>query len=301
MTMDKTENASPQKALAAHATGAGSLACPICRQGLIRENHSLQCAKGHAFDLSAKGYVNLLMSQDKHSQDPGDNKEMVQARRRFLDKGFYQPLAEGLSSCVNAILNDVSAGGQTVRLLDAGCGEGYYTGHIRKSLDQFDRRVAMVGMDISKEAIKAAASRYQSVFFAVASLFKLPVADASQDILINCFAPACDSEFRRALSKDGRLVAVIPGKDHLFSFKSLLYETPTRNDEKEPELPSFALESKTVIRDSIFMEDSQTLQDLLTMTPYFWRTPAEGVQRLMKTPSMSTDIEFLILVYRPIA
>jgi 23S rRNA (guanine745-N1)-methyltransferase len=133
------------------------LACPVCGLSLAQGEKSLSCTNGHSFDLSAKGYVNLLLSRDKHSHDPGDNKEMVASRRRFLDKGFYLPLAAGLAKTVSEIAQAKHPNGDPCAILDAGCGEGYYTGHIHKTLSESGLSFKLSGMDISKEAVRAAA------------------------------------------------------------------------------------------------------------------------------------------------
>lgn len=59
--------------------------------------------------------------QYKHSKSPGDNKEMVIARRAFLDKGFYSPLIDKLINFYQEFASDNAI------MLDAGCGEGFYT------------------------------------------------------------------------------------------------------------------------------------------------------------------------------
>jgi hypothetical protein len=56
-----------------------------------------RCAGGHCFDIASQGYTHLLPVQNKRSRDPGDSKEMVAARRRFLDAGCYQPIAAAVA------------------------------------------------------------------------------------------------------------------------------------------------------------------------------------------------------------
>lgn len=46
----------------------------------------------------------MLPVQNKRSRDPGDSKEMVAARRRFLNAGFYQPIAAAVGRTVLADL-----------------------------------------------------------------------------------------------------------------------------------------------------------------------------------------------------
>ena len=61
--------------------------------------------------------MNLLPVQFKHSTEPGDNKQMMQARREFLEAGFYEPMAKAVAIMIDA--------NQPTHLLDLGCGEGY--------------------------------------------------------------------------------------------------------------------------------------------------------------------------------
>ena len=67
------------------------LICPICAQPLIKLDKAMKCEKGHSFDIASAGYCNLLVGS-KPGDFIGDSKEMVMARRRFLDSGAYEPL-----------------------------------------------------------------------------------------------------------------------------------------------------------------------------------------------------------------
>src|SRR5690606_4067516 len=91
--------------------------CPLCQQPLHLSAKQYQCANRHSFDIAREGYVNLLPVQHKNSKDPGDNKDMMQARRDFLHAGWYAPLAQAVSDTVTKLAPDT--------LLDLGCGEGY--------------------------------------------------------------------------------------------------------------------------------------------------------------------------------
>ena len=121
------------------------LCCPVCGSPLERQAHCLRCPKGHSYDIARQGYVHLLPVNRMNSQLPGDNPDMVRSRSRFLSGEYYRPLAEGLAEAVAK-----TAPGQGL-LLDAGCGEGYYTAVLRERLP----RLSCVGIDISKEAAGA--------------------------------------------------------------------------------------------------------------------------------------------------
>ena len=92
--------------------------CPICHTPLTLQDSSYRCEKSHSFDKAKEGYVNLLPVQFKQSKQPGDNKAMVNARREFLEQGYYLPLQERIVALFKEYLSDNTA------LLDAGCGEG---------------------------------------------------------------------------------------------------------------------------------------------------------------------------------
>ena len=68
--------------------------CPLCEKPLSREAKNWHCENGHTFDVARQGYVNLLTVQQKHSLNPGDTREMVGARRQFLEAGYYLPLGK---------------------------------------------------------------------------------------------------------------------------------------------------------------------------------------------------------------
>lgn len=171
--------------------------CPLCAAPLTRGEHAYTCPAGHSFDLAAAGYTHLLPANRKHSKNPGDDKAMVTARSAFLDKGYYAPLANAL--CDLAARDCVPH----PALLDCGCGEGYYTATLAARLAQEGRSGPIAGVDISKFALRRAAKRVKEGEFAVASVYHLPVADESVDLLFNVFSPLCPQEFARVLLPGG--------------------------------------------------------------------------------------------------
>ena len=155
------------------------LTCPFCLEALELESRTLICPNGHTFDIDKEGYLNLL-----RKRLPGDTKEMLQARRAFLEHGFYQPLSDAINTLVAERIPSL----QAISLLDAGCGEGYYLGCLQQALSEQTNRC--VGLDISKEAIRMAAKRYPNIDFVVANLKEpLPLQDNTFQLILNIFAP----------------------------------------------------------------------------------------------------------------
>ena len=149
------------------------LTCPVCGGVLHREERSLRCGAGHCYDIARQGYVNLLRSNQSKSKRHGDDKRMVAARTAFLDAGYYAPLRDAVA----AAAAEFTAGDADV--LDAGCGEGYYTAQVLHTLQQQGRTPSVCGVDISRDALICAHRRAPELTLAVASIAHLPVADAS--------------------------------------------------------------------------------------------------------------------------
>ena len=153
------------------------LTCPLCQAPLATVENGVACSAGHRFDRARQGYLNLLPVQHKNSRDPGDNAAMVEARRRFLEAGHYAPLARRLAELV--------AERQPTCWLDIGCGEGYYSAQIAEAAPQ----AAGYALDISREAVKRGSKRSPQLTWLVASMARVPLADASCDVIVSVFSP----------------------------------------------------------------------------------------------------------------
>ncbi|MBV9230780.1 MAG: rRNA (guanine-N1)-methyltransferase, partial [Chloroflexi bacterium] len=130
------------------------LACPVCGAQFGSADKTLRCANGHSFDIAREGYVNLLLKKL-----PGDSKEMLVARRNFLERGCYRPLSDAINELVYGCLREqqgASDEAETANILDAGCGEGYYVGRLQHYLSTQQVPVSCwsIGIDISKEAVR---------------------------------------------------------------------------------------------------------------------------------------------------
>ena len=265
------------------------LCCPICEQMLERVERSYVCAKRHCYDVAKEGYVNLLPANRKNSKDPGDDKDMVSARTRFLDGEHYAPLRNALA--------ELAVERKPKVVLDSGCGEGYYTAGVCAALRESGLDTRVAGVDLSRSALKKAARRTKEAEFAVASVYHLPVADHSVDLLLNCFSPLALEEFRRILCPEGTFLYVVPGAKHLWELKQVLYEKPYENTEEETAYESFSYE--TIVPVDFTMElDAPALQDLFRMTPYCWKTPKTGIERMNALDGLNVTASFRIHVFR---
>lgn len=269
--------------------------CPVCGKPLEQQEKRYCCSNRHNFDRAKSGYVNLLPIKGKHSKVPGDNKLMVAARQEFLHEGYYFPLCEQLCEVVNAHLSKDS---RAIFVLDAGCGEGYYTSHLHHSLKETGVAAQVMGVDISKFALDKAAKKDKDIAYAVGSIFHLPVGDDCCDLLLNVFAPYCGEEFLRVLKPNGLMVMVIPGEQHLWELKQVLYDVPYPNEVKDYTLDGFEMVDRKFVQEQIELRCQKDIDNLFKMTPYYYKTPQEGVERLSVLSALKTKIEFEILLYQ---
>ena len=262
------------------------LKCPICGADFSLIDKTLKCENNHCFDFAKEGYVNLLLS-GKSGDDRGDNKEMARSRRDFLNSGYYAVLADAVGECVKKY----TAEGDSV--LDICCGEGYYTDYLSK---RFQRDY--YGFDISKNMVRLAGKRKCEASFFVANISSIPVKSSSVKLAFHLFAPFHAAEFGRILADDGVLVTAVPGKNHLYRLKSVLYNTPYTNDEKPPKADGLTLIDKVRVNSEVTLNGQQDINALFQMTPYYYHTPSEGMSRLEALDTLTTEIEFILYIYK---
>lgn len=274
------------------------LSCPVCRAPLQMdtEARSLRCAAGHSFDRARQGYWNLLLAQRKKSKDPGDNSEMIQARRRFLDSGYYWLIADRL----NQLLIDELAGIQTPRLLDLGCGEGYYTTQMEEALNAAGFSAQIAGLDISKHAVKAACKRSDTIDWLVATGAAIPLPDASLDALTLMFSRVMPGPMAQVL-KPGALLAVVwPGPAHLLELRELIYDE-VRQREYDPgsELEALFEHQRTETLSFDFeIDNAQGIDDLLTMTPHGQRIKSASHSAILERGQIHCRADIRVGLYR---
>lgn len=267
--------------------------CPLCQRPLTATDKLFSCSQNHSFDIAKEGYVNLLPVQQKNSKAPGDNKEMMQARRDFLHAGWYQPLADAVCKMLQPL--------QIKQLLDLGCGEGYYSGQIQQALPQCQ----IYGLDISKNAIKQAAKSNKSLQFCVASAFKLPFIDQCFDSIVRIYAPSAADELVRVLKQDGYLLTVTPGPEHLFEMKQAVYAEPRLHDDAIEQIAGFNHQQRQRLSFSLDFSQPADVLALIQMVPLAWKFTAELKQQFAEqfsnnssSNSNGISIDFLLDLYQ---
>lgn len=262
------------------------LMCPVCRQSLNLTERTWRCEQGHSYDVAKQGYVNLHVVQHKHSKNPGDTPESVDARRAFLQSGYYQPLQQAVVALLKQL--DVKA------ILDIGCGEGYYTSAMQQVVEQ------CVGVDIAKNAVQRAAKLNTEVTWVVGTGATLPVLDQSMDACTSLFSPIPQAEIARVLKDEGYLIVVTPASEHLYAMREALFEqvnphTPEKFVEQLQDL--FELKQEQII-DTPFVLDQQALKNLIAMTPYAYKASPERRLQLEQQSQLEVTASFQIYVFQ---
>lgn len=259
------------------------LICPHCQSSLKESDKDWSCKNNHHFDKAKNGVTHLLVKNS--SRLHGDNKDLIQARHRFLEAGYYQPLLKTLI----AQIRELDFGS----IVDLGCGEGYYTNAIAKAFPQ----TPIVGFDLSKDGLNLAAKQKNHVNYFCASIVKCPLADHSVDLVVSIFAPVFLQEIKRILRPGGRLVVVSPNPNHLLELKQVLYPTVRLNPEPQLEDSSFKLIGQKDVLYEMRFKSLEEKNALLEMTPYFYTSKPEAIEQYRTLGQLFVRADFALRVY----
>ena len=264
---------------------ATAFACPICQENLTLVESSLKCSNRHSFDLAKFGYVNLA---PQIKQSANYDKENFQNRQQILEAGFYQAILKGIS--------DILATKPSAKtVLDIGCGEGFYS----RKLQESHSDKTFYAFDISKDSVQIAAKSEPNwaVNWFVGDLARLPIKDASMDILLDIFSPANYGEFRRVLSKDSILIKVIPTENHLKEIRQMVQDQLTKKDYSNQDIKEhfqehFSIQSSQIasLTKPITTEQRKAL---LNMTPLLFHVDQSKIDWSQLT-EITIEAEILV-------
>ena len=279
---------------------ATNLACPIDGLPIEGDGKQRRCMAGHSFDIAREGYCNLLVVQHKASRDPGDSKDMVAARRRFLEAGHFAPIAERMFNTVRDCV--LAATGGVFNIVDAGCGEGYYLDRLSQLAvaNPEPGTLGLAGIDVSKWAVKAATRRKTPVTWLVANSRTPPFLAGSVDLVLCLFGFPVWEGFKKIQKPGGHVLLVDPAADHLLELREIIYPTVRRSPPPRlaaAEAAGYRLRREEELRFSVTLTDAEMIQDLVAMTPHAHRVARAGQIALadLSVLTATVDVAFRLL------
>ncbi len=271
------------------------LTCPVCGSPLAREDGSLKCENRHTFDVARSGYVNMLPPGKARNAKSGDDAGMVRARRTFLFTGKYDRLSDGVAK----LISESAPERDLVTVVDSGCGEGYHSCRIARGVAASRGKVLLAGFDASKTAAEAASKLAKSLgmagprgigddfagdaeaCFMTGNIFSLPIREGSVSAVVSMFAPIAWEESARMLTDGGVVVIAASGTDHLIEMRSLIYDEVIKKETDGPSVPAdFEMIRHRNVKYPFTLEGEEEIMALFGMTPFCYRAPAAGVERL---------------------
>lgn len=258
------------------------LQCPICKQAFFEvEGNSVQCERGHSFDVSKKGTVYFLLKQVKSEY----NRKMLESRTRVAKKGLWHPLLKEIYGWIEE---------PTGVHLDVGCGEGSHLNELSK----LGLAGQKIGFDISKEAIQLAATQYTGAFWCVADLVHSPFASHHYDTILNILSPSNYTEFNRLLHSEGQLIKVVPNAGYLKELRKALYEDKKIYSNERVVKHFFShypLASQESVSYTVEV-NAEDIRDLIKMTPLGWQASERKKKELLTHPFAQITVDLTVLV-----
>lgn len=263
--------------------------CPVCGDTVeVVELKSVVCPKRHTFDFAKQGYINISTRSMKVNYD----KELFAARENIIMKHkLYDPLHTRLLEVIKV----EAANNPRSLLLDAGAGEG---SHLAKILDQMET-VTGIGIDISKEGIRLAASKSKKAMWLVGDLANIPVKDQSLHTIINILSPANYQEFKRVLIENGLMIKVVPGANYLIELRDTILEEQKRFFTNEETISLFKQHYSDVqIEELTYTKElnQEELRDLIKMSPLSWNAEQESINEVRNREHFGITIDLAILI-----
>ena len=289
--------------------------CPRCGRKIRFHAGGLVCKREHRFDISSKGYVNLLQETKALK---GYDSEFFNCRNRFLQAGYYSHIMEAVTAAVKRCCEDDTAAVRECRksssatvgkccgsdagsspdtapfvIIDAGCGEGYYSVNLARQIEN----AQILAFDISADAVKVAARNIEPVKWMVADITNIPVKDQSADCILDIFTPANYKEFARILKPEGVVIKVVPGPHHMGQLREAAAPLLRNKDYSNEEVldyfeQHFDLQQRSLVTRTMAVSP-EDLADLVRMTPLLFDVDTEKLD-FSNIKEITVECEILI-------
>ena len=263
------------------------LACPKCHLPLHLENKTYKCPNNHCYDISKRGYINLLLNPDKATNNPGDSKDSLVARKAYLNQGYYDAILNQVISMIETYKDH-----DDLSILDLGCGEGYYTKGLKEHFLSSD----VYGLDISKVAIDMATRYRKDITWIVGNSKNIPIQDHSLDFVCALFTVVNKDELKRILKEHGYIIHVTANPHNLIEIKELIYDEIKVKSDQYLRLGFQIAHSENFVK-KVNISHREDALNLLKMTPHYYHIKKEKRGVLDTLQGLEITIDIKITVY----
>ena len=266
--------------------------CPICKGSIknVTEN-SVICKNNHCFNMSKKGYINLIKNNNKTIYD----KDLFEARRKIYDQKVYEILSEEIIN----IVDKYTTGEKINYVLDAGCGEGYYLNQLYLD-EKINKKCRLIGIDIAREGV-ALATRFENrVFWSVSDLSNLPFDDNKIDVILDILSPSNYREFARVLNKKGIIIKVIPEENYLQEIRNQIAAYIKKDKYSNKNIVDVFESNLDIVYEKriTYKVKDFNLEDFIKMTPLTSSLTQNQIDELVKSGINSITIDLKVVVGR---
>ncbi|WP_368489675.1 methyltransferase domain-containing protein [Clostridium sp. BJN0013] len=268
--------------------------CPVCNGSMVMNDFgSLTCNSRHNFDLSKKGYLNLLTSSNALVY----SKELFEARHRVCEVGFYDLLIDELTKIIDEYKKSVDY--KKMNILDVGCGEGFHIYSIFQKVKE-NQNNTYVEVDISKDSINIAARNNADIIWCIADLARLPFQNKSFDVILNILSPANYGEFERILNDKGIVIKVVPRSNYLKELRETIYIDNDVSDYSNSKVINYFKQKLDVedIQNINYKFDisKEFLPHFIKMTPLTWGKSTERLNDVYKKNISSITVDLTLII-----
>lgn len=264
------------------------LACPKCKRELRLVGNSYKCDHKHTYDIAKSKYINLLLNPDKATNNPGDSKDSLIARKAYLNQGYYNVISDVVNNYIKENFKS------NLQILDLGCGEGYYTQRMKNELN--DDTNVYYGLDISKEAVNMATKYTKDIYWIVGNSKNIPIQDHSLDIICALFTVVNKDELERCLKPGGKIIHVTANPKHLIEIKELIYDEIKIKSDEYIRLPFNVVDSFDLV-EKVHIPSHDDAVNLLKMTPHYYHIKKDKRHVIDTLESMNITIDIKITIY----
>ena len=251
-----------------------ALRCPVCGGDMVRTGDDFACGRGHRVNVNRRGCLNFLSQPVKGCYDAA----MFQARRRVFAAGCYRPVADAVERMLPP---------DPQRLLDAGCGDGWYLNELLTRHPDWQG----AGVDISRDAILQATDQPCTALWCVGDLRRLPFRDGAFTVVLDILTPASYEEFRRVLRPEGRLIKVYPGSGYLRELRAARNMQPYAEGQVEDYLKEKAQVLSEARVTYTLPVTAALWRDFVWMTPLNQDLSEEEKERLALLPAETVTVD----------